>query len=635
MGDGDAATRQRRIGATGLVRLRLIATSDLHMHIMPWDYLSARPAPDRGLAALAALIAAARAEVPNSLLLDNGDFLQGSALGDCVANGGPAVAPHPMIAAMNSLGYDAATLGNHEFSHGLPFLLAALEQAAFPVVASNLNDRDPQNLFDEGPLPGVERLLVLDRPVVDEAGQTHSLRIGLLGVLPPQTTVWERQTLSDRFEVEDIPTAVARAAQDLRAAGADLVIALSHSGIGTDPATGGMENATRALAAQGGIDAIVAGHSHLLFPSPRHPVADGIDSAKGTVAGTPVVLPGAFGTHLGVIDLVIGHQPDGWRVLSQRAGLRAVQDGPDAPPVPADPALSALAAPAHRATLDWLEQPVGRIEVPMGTAFALVAPCRLLRVVTAAAARHVADALAGTEYAHLPVLAAAAPFRAGGRGGPDHYTLIRPGALVLRQALDIYPHPNGIAALRVTGAEVAAWLERAAGLFLRLRPGKADQPLINPDFAPFNFDLIDGLDFRIDLSQPSRFDLSGRIVDPAAQRITRLTWRGEAIPPDAEFILATNSYRAAGGGSFPGTGPARVVYETATPVRDMLIRHIAARGMRLPPPAGQWGFAPLPGTSAIFPTAPEAADFRADAAGLDLHNLGIGPCGFLRFRLSL
>lgn len=635
MGDGDAATRQRRIGAAGLVRLRLIATSDLHMHIMPWDYLSARPAPDRGLAALATLIAAARAEVPNSLLLDNGDFVQGSALGDFMADGRPAIPAHPMIAAMNHLGYDAATLGNHEFSHGLSFLSAALMQAAFPVVASNLHDRDPQNLFDDAPLPRVKNKLILDRAVLDEAGRTHRLRIGILGLLPPQTTVWERQTLSDRFEVEDIPAAAARTARDLRSAGADLVFALAHSGIGTDPATPRMENATRALAAQGGIDAIVAGHSHLLFPSPSHPVAEGIDSAKGLVSQTPVVLPGAYGTHLGVIDLVIEQRPDGWRVLSQRAALRAVQDGPDAPPAPPDPALSALAAPAHRATLDWLEQPVGRVEAPTGTAFALVAPCHLLRVVTAAAARHVADALAGTGHAHLPVLAAAAPFRAGGRGGPDHYTLIRPGALTLRQAIDIYPHPNGIAALRITGAEVADWLERAAGLFCRLRAGKPDQPLIQPDFAPFNFDMIDGLDFRIDLSQPSRFDLSGRVTDPAARRITGLTWRGAPIAPEAEFILATNSYRAAGGGNFPGTGPARVVYEDSTPVRDILIRHISARGMRLPPPVGQWGFAPLPGMTALFSTAPEAADFRADAAGLDLHNLGIGPCGFLRFRLAL
>lgn len=605
------------------------------MHLLPWDYLSARPAPDRGLASVATLIAAARAEAPNSLLFDNGDFLQGSALGDHVAERGHAGQAHPVIAAMNHLGYDAGTLGNHEFSHGLPFLAAALDGAAFPLVASNLHERDPQNLFSD-PLPRVTDHLILTRQVTDEAGQPHPLRIGVLGFLPPQTTIWERQSLENRFEVEDILTAAARAVPALRAAGADLVIVLSHSGIGTDPATPGMENATRALAGLQGIDVIVAGHSHLLFPSARHPVASGIDAASGTVAGMPVILPGAFGTHLGVADLVIERQKDGaWHVLSKRASLRAVQEGPDAPPAPADPALSAIIAPAHAATLDWLDRPVGRIERAAGTAFALVAPCHLLRVVTTATARHVADALAGTEHAHLPVLAAAAPFRAGGRGGPDHYTLIRPGNLTLRQAIDIYPHPNGIAALRITGDELAAWLERAAGLYFRLRAGRADQPLINPDFAPFNFDLIDGLDFRIDLSQPARFDTAGQLANPDARRITGLTWRGRAIRPEDRFILATNSYRAAGGGAFPGSGPDRVVYENATPVRDILIRHIAERGTGLPPPVGQWGFVPLPGTSATLSTAPQAGDFHADAAGLHLQSLGIGPCGFHRFRLSL
>ena len=146
------------------IRLRLLATSDLHVHILPFDYHTGLPADRLGLARTASLIVEARGEVENCLLFDNGDFLQGSPLGDFVAQvrGLQTGDVHPVVAAMNALGYDAGTLGNHEFNYGLDFLTTALAGAAFPIVTANV-----QRVND----PHADRPLALPYVILDRSLQ--------------------------------------------------------------------------------------------------------------------------------------------------------------------------------------------------------------------------------------------------------------------------------------------------------------------------------------------------------------------------------------------------------------------------------------------------------------------------------
>jgi 2',3'-cyclic-nucleotide 2'-phosphodiesterase/3'-nucleotidase len=118
----------------GQAHLRIMETTDIHVHVYPYDYYGDRPVDTVGLARTASLIGGIRAESTNSILLDNGDFLQGNPMGDYMAyeRGMSEGDVHPMIAAMNTLGFDASTLGNHEFNYGLPFLMNSVARAAFP-----------------------------------------------------------------------------------------------------------------------------------------------------------------------------------------------------------------------------------------------------------------------------------------------------------------------------------------------------------------------------------------------------------------------------------------------------------------------------------------------------------------------
>lgn len=285
-GAGDGILCQCASAPVGL-SLRILATTDMHMHVLPYNYLTDRPCNRVGLARTASQIALRRAEAPNSLLLDNGDFLQGSPLGDFVAglDGSAPRQPHPAIAAMNALRYDAATLGNHDFNFGLPFLRRALAQAEFPFVAANLHMRRG---------PELRPYVILTRDFLDRAGRPVSLRIGIAGFLPPQTAEWDRD-LAAHIACGDIVESARAILPRMRAEGAELVIALAHSGIGPARHSPRMEHAATALAALEGIDVVIAGHSHQVFPGPQIAPAPGIDPARGTLAGKPAVMAGCQG----------------------------------------------------------------------------------------------------------------------------------------------------------------------------------------------------------------------------------------------------------------------------------------------------------------------------------------------------
>jgi len=619
-------------------QLRLLQTTDLHMHVLPYDYYTDRPAECFGLAHAAGLIEQRRAEVANAMLFDCGDFLQGNPLGDYIAHerGLGRGAPHPIIAAMNAVGYDAATLGNHDFNYGLDFLLTALAGARFPTLAANVTRR----LGADGPL-GDQLLLpafaMLDRALVCSDGAARPIRIGVLGLVPPQITTWDQHHLAGQIETRDIVEAAGAWVAHLRTVGADLVVVLAHTGIGAAEHLAGQEHAALPLARVPGIDALMIGHSHLVFPGSSAPTLPGVDALTGRLYGVPTVMAGALASHLGRIDLALSYRAGRWQVAGAEVGAEPVylRNADHSVRALADPHPGVLASTAidHQAALRYIRRPVGHSAVPMHSYFALVSHDPAGQIVAEAQRWHVAEALAGTRHARLPLLSATAPFKSGGRGGPGHFTDVPAGDVVMRSIADLYHFPNTIRAVRVYGAELAEWLERSAGAFNHLRPGTQDQPLLDPSFPGYNFDVIDGIEFEIDLSEPSRYDAEGALAAPEARRIRALRFRGAPLDPRAEFVVATNNYRASGGGSFPTIGQDRVVLEGTEENRDILRRFVARQGVVAPRQSPTWRFARLPGTSAVFETGPGAARYLADVKGLQLEPLGLGSNGFARYRL--
>jgi 2',3'-cyclic-nucleotide 2'-phosphodiesterase / 3'-nucleotidase len=606
------------------ITLRILATSDLHACLIGWDYFTHKPAIGRGLSRTASLITAARAEAANTLLFDNGDFLTGSGLGDYMAQSAPRDLPHPMTAAMNALGYDAVGLGNHEFSHGIAHLRRAMQGANFPLINSNFNFQD---------LDFVRAAVILDRQMKDNRGQIQTIRVGVLSLMPCQTLVWEAEHLHGQASAQPMLDRARDVAQDLRAQGADVVIALAHSGIAQAESTPNEENIAHLIAQIAAIDAVVAGHAHQLYAS----------SGQGqgaAAAGAALVMPGFFGSHLGVMDLTLRQHAQGWRRVAQHTALRPIArrdavSGHLLANVADDPRIYDLGQQTHQTISAQGTQVIGHIPHRLHSYFATISSGAAMALIAAAQSWALGAALQGTDHNDLPILSAVAPFKAGGRGGPENYTDLPAGVFRHHHAADLYIHPNGIAAFRLTGAELALWLERSVSKYSQFLAGAQDVALHNPTFPSFNCDMIFGVTYTIDLSQPPMFDTHGRVINPAARRIVDLRLDGAQVVPDQVFALASNSFRRGGQMGFAGTSDSHVLHASPQRIQDILRAYIAA-GQPVPrADAGHWRFMPLPrGASALFHTSPLAAEVIDEIAHFSPLSLGMDGDGFLRYRLQ-
>lgn len=633
------ATAQGTV-AGSTVHLRVLATTDLHAHLLPYDYYTDKRDMTVGLAQLAELIAAARELSENVILLDNGDTLQGAPLADAaVAEIVPAGRLHPMIAAMNALEYDAATLGNHDFDFGLQHLLTSLAGATFPVVSANSHCAEGN--------PFLPSRCLLSRDVVDSAGEKHKLRIGITGAVPPQVALWNKPHLHGRMTFTDIVGAVRHEVVALRAEGADVVLVLAHSGFGTLDAAPGAENVALQVAQIPGVDGVIAGHTHKVRPEAM---------VSGPVAGSaPIVQPGAFGSHLGCIDLVLdnadpmdeirSNTSQRWQLRQSQAVNFATAERRALGAIPvrrmlADyPKLRLDVAREHNATRTYVAHPLGESAVPLETYFSAIAPCAATQVIADAQWQAAMPLINGApELAGLPVLSAVAPFKAGGRSGPRSYTDVPAGPLRLRHAADLYLYPNMLSVLRINGQGVRDWLERSASIFHQIDPASnAPQRLIDHDFAPYNFDRIAGLRYQIDVSRPPRTNAEGDQIYDTPSRIRDLALAdGSPLAFDDEVLVITNSYRSAGGGHMHAAGRALEAIVAPFSVRDAVARYISDAAAPLRPVIEPtFTLCPLGGVSVLFETGPGALQHLDRAAALGLIPQDPVPEGFQPFRLSL
>jgi 2',3'-cyclic-nucleotide 2'-phosphodiesterase/3'-nucleotidase len=620
--------------------LRIMETTDIHVNLLPYDYYADKANDTMGLSRTASLIHAVRKEAVNSMLIDNGDLLQGNPMGDFVAyeRGMKDGDVHPVMKGMNLLGYACSTLGNHEFNYGLSFMDKVLAGANFPFVCANLvrgtvlasNPRDDK-LY-------LKPYVILDRKIKDGAGGEQPIRIGVIGFVPPQIMVWDLKNLEGNVKTRDIVEAAKAWVPQMKEEGADIVIALSHSGI--DVKHGDMmENASFFVAGVDGIDAVFTGHQHLVFPGKKDfQGMDGVDTQKGTLQGKPAVMGGFWGSHMGLIDLLLERDGSKWRVISATSEARPIYervDNKNKPTVEDDKRIIAALEQDHQATLVYVRRPVGKTAAPLYSYFALVADDPSVQVVNQAQSWYLQGILKSTQWKDVPLLSAAAPFKAGGRNGADYYTDVPAGDIAIKNVADLYLYPNTVRAVEITGAEVKEWLEMSAGIFNRVEPGKADQPLINTEFPSYNFDVIDGVIYQIDLSQPPKYDAKGGVANADSNRIINLMFQAKPIDPKQKFVVATNNYRAGGGGNFPDIDASRIIYEAPDTNRDVIVRYVVSQGTINPTADGNWSFKPLPGTSVVFETAPKAKDFIAQVKSLKIEPVGNGEAGFAKYRILL
>lgn len=554
------------------VDLRIIETTDLHGNMMNFDYFKDQPVDTFGLVKTANLIHQTRSEVKNSVLVDNGDLIQGSPMADYALNKGLKEGDiHPVYKAMNTLNYVVGNIGNHEFNFGLDYLQKSLSGAKFPYVNANVYDAKTGK-------PYFQQYIIIDTPVVDREGNQQIIKIGYIGFVPPQIMQWDKLNLNGKVVVKDITETAKKLVPEMKKQGANVIIAIPHSGVSAEPYKALAENSVYYLSQVEGINAIMFGHSHGVFPSDDYKSLPNTDIKTGNINHVPAVMPGQWGSHLGVVDLVLEGDNSNWKVTSGKSEARPIYDLKNKKAlVQADQQIVEILKQDHQGTREFVGKPIGKVSSDINSYLALVEDTSALQIISDAQIDYVKQFIQGDpDLDGLPILSAIAPFKVGGRkNDPSAYVDVKKGDLSFRNAADIYLYPNILSAVKITGKDVKQWLECAAGIYNQIDVNSTQpQYLINWDkFRTYNFDTIDGVSYQIDVTAPPRYDGNCKLINPTSERIKNLTYQQQPIDPNQVFLIATNNYRAYTG-TFPGTGENNVKFNSPDDLRVILSAYI-------------------------------------------------------------
>jgi 2',3'-cyclic-nucleotide 2'-phosphodiesterase/3'-nucleotidase len=658
------------------VTVSLLETTDIHQNILSYNYYSLSADTSLGLERGASLIAAARAENPNNVLLDDGDNIQGTLLGDFQAQAQPIPCTQTLALhkVMNYLKYDGGGVGNHEFNYGLPFLSQITNTdfgvpgvskglncgaPAYPVVLSNVDGvASGKPIFK--PYALIDKTFTATKP--DGTTVAVPMKVGILGFVPPQIMQWDQKNLEGKVTVNGLVESAKKYIPDMRSQGANLIVALSHGGLDASPYSPKMENGSYYLT-NTDIDALMVGHSHLIFPKAQEtggPAIDAsftafkaalpsgtVDEVKGIVNGKPTVMGQSWGRRLGIIKLTMVFTGGKWTVQNDRTTVESrgfkYKDGTNI--VAADAAIAPLIDTEHKATIAYASGSLGTsTEFPMNAYFSLVGDVSAIQIVNQAQQAYVKEKIATdpalAAYKGIPVLSTSAPFKAG-RNGPTDFTNVAAGAtptapvaLQVRNPGDLYTFSNNnLQAVKIKGKDIKAWLEIPAGQFAKIDPTLATEQDLVPSYSTvFNFDVFfadnNGLKYQIDVTKAT------------GSRIVNLTYNGVAIDDNAGFIVATNDFRA-GGKLIPALDGSTIIIKSPDANQAVVADYIQKSAPRLTyatnGAARPWTFVKTTTAGTVFLRVAPGVLGVAQAQGLPtvISEFGTDASGFGKYKIDL
>lgn len=541
-------TTEGAVDATA--ELRLIYTTDIHGQVTNYDYQNNETIP-RGLNKVYTLIKQARSEKPEGYLtFDMGDALVDYTSEYIQAQSESTI--QPVYQAMAKMGYDAITIGNHEFDYGYDYLIEQLEGSGLidKSVLSNVTSK-----VNGKHVLGKERKII-EKKVIDSEGNERTIKVGIFGVTPPCMSS-KTEGLRANVVSEDMLVVAEREAKALKEEGADIVVALAHTGFGTENPASRTSNTGYAMTKIEDIDVILGGHQHVYYPDSSEQKFynyPNVDKETGLVNGKRFMILKNAARAIGVVDLDFEIDAEG----------KVVYTGSDyeirktTSHTAADDEITACLSAWDQKLREYSGSLIGKLpENDRWTNYtALLEDNEIIQTVQDAEMEYAANAIAknAPEYLDYPILSMVRYANYGSASGSDFSDIsnnIYKGGLA-----NFGPYNCHMYIYEVTGKQLKEWLEWGASTYETVNSSNAMEwddmtvsqyisngkgnALIQSQYQN-NWKCLfvfNGIEYNINPSQKPRYNADGSKINDT-ERVTSLTYNGIPVTEDQKFALCT------------------------------------------------------------------------------------------------
>lgn len=504
-------------------RLVLLSTADVHGHIFPWNYYADEPDERYSMLKAATVIDSVKARHAHTLLFDAGDWLQGNPFAEFFART-DTTEPFAFIGITEALNFDGIVVGNHEFNFGLPHLHYRMSQTEVPFLAGNVVDAQTGE-------PAYTPWLIKE---------VNGFKVGVVGLTTPGSAIWDRPRVEGRLRFEDGTETAKRYVAELQEQGAEVIVAVIHAGFeGNTSYTSdelGEEHFGRSIADNvPGVHAIIASHTHRV-------IEDLVYTSEANPQGVAVTQPGRWASHVGFTELLLSRDASG--AVQVRHGLNRALPVESAAP---HTALSEQFLPQHEMVREHIRAAVATTDSVWTSDDARLRDRAITDLI-----QHVQIRATGADLSGSAIFNTDAAFTGG---------IITRGMLAR-----LYPFENTLFKLRISGADLREYLEFSARYFADYEGDGTEPPQPSGITPGFNFDVVYGASYQIDLRKP------------VGERIQNLRVNNRPVRDTDSFTIALNSYRAVGGGDFHMIARAEVVEVIDTSVRLLIEEYLLEKG---------------------------------------------------------
>ena len=521
----------------GETHITILGTSDMHGNIWGFSYEDNKESANNGMARLYTYIEQVRAENPNTLLIDAGDDIQGTIMTDDLYNKTPDE-PHPVIAAMNFMGYDAMTLGNHEFNWGIPTMQTILAQAEFPVLAANVTDASGALVTGAG------------YTIVECGG----VNVAIIGVVTPDVPIWDGGKEGiDEASYAAANVAVAAAIEEIGEQ-ADVIVVSAHMGMYAEfDEEGGSDSAQKILDDNPEIDVLQVAHNHVVVNETQGAtVIGGVRNGGRDIARFDLTVDAEGNVTAATVEIVD---------MTDVEPSQAIRD-------------IALVAEAHQKTIDYINGggsgEDGEGGVALGSTTAKFQPENEIAGIPAGRLMDTAvmDLINQIQLENSGADVSAAALFKNTSDLPE-------GELNYGNIFDIYKFDNTLYRVAVTGAELKAYMEWSAECYNQWKEGDINISF-DPEYPDYLYDMFAGVEYEIDLSKPK------------GERIVNVTFKGEPLADDQTLTLAVNNYRYSSALKAQGLIAGTKEWESSNSIRDMIVAYFAEHSPVAPTVDDNW-----------------------------------------------